>query len=130
MTGDACPRYYPAPSRPGLAVPPTVDLACFVRNDEVSLASVMAVPAARSYKAPCSPNSAPIARTVLRRECVDPDEAREVALAFHYDWTLGNGAAAPFDVVDLVTLTTDHEHVERLRRLLRHHAAASIVGDR
>jgi hypothetical protein len=44
----------------------------------------------------------------------DPADDREVALAFHYAWVLGDGTPAPFDVVDLVTLTDDRDRIARL----------------
>jgi hypothetical protein len=87
-------------------------LGCFVPDGEVVSPLYGTMPAARFYPALFA-DSAP-SRTVLRRVYVDPDEPREVALAFHYDWTLGDGTAAPFDVVDLVTLTADHGLIERL----------------
>ena len=40
--------------------------------------------------------------------------AREVALAFRYDWVLADGTPAPFDVVDLITLTADRSRIARL----------------
>lgn len=49
-----------------------------------------------------------------RRTYVDPENPREVALAFHYAWTLRDGTPAPFDVVDLVTLTEDRSRVVSL----------------
>jgi ketosteroid isomerase-like protein len=87
-------------------------LACFTPDGEVGSPLYGTLPAARFYPALFA-DSAP-SRTVLRRIYVDPDDPREVALAFHYDWTLGDGTAAPFDVVDLVTLTDDHERIARL----------------
>ena len=45
---------------------------------------------------------------------VDPGDDREVALAFHYAWVLGDGTPAPFDVVDLVTLTDERDLIARL----------------
>ncbi|WP_243742000.1 hypothetical protein [Actinomycetospora succinea] len=52
--------------------------------------------------------------TELRRVYVDPVDDQEVALAFHYAWVLGDGTPAPFDVVDLVTLTDDRDRIARL----------------
>jgi hypothetical protein len=87
-------------------------LACFVPGAEVVSPLYGTLPATSFYPALFA-DSAP-SRTELRRVYVDPDEPREVALAFHYDWTLADGTPAPFDVVDLVTLAPDGEHLERL----------------
>ncbi|WP_433798848.1 nuclear transport factor 2 family protein [Actinomycetospora sp. CA-084318] len=88
-------------------------LACFAPGGEVVSPLYGTLPATTFYPALFA-DSAP-SRTVLDRVYVDPDEPREVALAFHYDWTLADGTAAPFDVVDLVTLAGDRERIERLR---------------
>ena len=56
----------------------------------------------------------PLYGTLPAARYVDPDDDREVALAFHYAWVLGDGTPAPFDVVDLVTLTDDRERIARL----------------
>lgn len=37
----------------------------------------------------------------------DTDGVRAMSFWFHFDWRLPSGAAAPFDVVDLVTLDED-----------------------
>lgn len=87
-------------------------LACLVPDGEVASPLYGTLPAARFYPALFA-DSAP-SRTVLRHVYADPEEPREVALAFRYDWALGDGTAAPFDVVDLVTLTEDHDRIKRL----------------
>jgi ketosteroid isomerase-like protein len=87
-------------------------LACFAPDGEVVSPLYGTLPATRFYPALFA-DSAP-SRTVLRRIYVDPEDPREVALAFHYEWTLGDGTAAPFDVVDLVTLTDDQQRIARL----------------
>ena len=87
-------------------------LACFTPDAVVASPLYGTLPAARFYPALFA-DSAP-SSTTLRRVYVDPGEPREVALAFHYDWTLGDGTAAPFDVVDLLTLDAGRERIERL----------------
>jgi steroid delta-isomerase len=87
-------------------------LACFTPDAVVVSPLYGTLPATRFYPALFA-DSAP-SSTTLRRVYVDPDEPREVALAFHYDWTLGDGTAAPFDVVDLLTLDAAWERIERL----------------
>ena len=87
-------------------------LACFTPDAVVASPLYGTLPAARFYPALFA-DSAP-SSTTLRRVYVDPDEPREVALAFHYDWTLGDGTAAPFDVVDLLSLDADRAMIERL----------------
>jgi hypothetical protein len=87
-------------------------LACFAPAGEVASPLYGTLPAERFYPAlfaDSSPSS-----TELRRVYVDPADDREVALAFHYAWVLGDGTPAPFDVVDLVTLTDDRELIARL----------------
>jgi ketosteroid isomerase-like protein len=87
-------------------------LACFAPGGEVTSPLYGTLPAARFYPelfADSSPST-----TELRRVYVDPADDREVALAFHYAWVLGDGTPAPFDVVDLVTLTDDRERIARL----------------
>ncbi|MDD7964853.1 nuclear transport factor 2 family protein [Actinomycetospora lemnae] len=87
-------------------------LACFAPAGEVASPLYGTMPAARFYPdlfADSAPSS-----TELRRVYVDPADDREVALAFHYAWVLGDGTPAPFDVVDLVTLTDDRERIARL----------------
>ncbi|MDD7937255.1 nuclear transport factor 2 family protein [Actinomycetospora lutea] len=87
-------------------------LACFAPGGEVASPLYGTLPAERFYPelfADSSPSS-----TELRRVYVDPADDREVALAFHYSWVLGDGTPAPFDVVDLVTLTDDRDRIARL----------------
>ena len=64
-------------------------------------------------------NSAP-SRTAPRRAYVDPDEPREVALAFHYDWTLGD-CMAHLRRRPSRDPQRDHERIERLT--IRHDMA-------
>ena len=87
-------------------------LACFAPGGEVASPLYGTLPAERFYPG-LFEDSAP-SSTELRRVYVDPSDHREVALAFHYAWVLGDGTPAPFDVVDLVTLTDDHERIVRL----------------
>lgn len=87
-------------------------LACFTAGGEVDSPLYGRLPADRFYPALFADSSP--SRTTLRRVYADPDEPREVALAFHYDWTLADGTPAPFDVVDLVRLTVDGDRIEQL----------------
>lgn len=88
-------------------------LACFTADGEV-VSPLYGTLAATDFYPALFADSAP-SHTVLDRVYADPDEPREVALAFHYAWTLADGTPAPFDVVDLVTLTPDRERISRLR---------------
>jgi steroid delta-isomerase len=87
-------------------------LACFAPAGEVASPLYGTLPATRFYPGLFADSSA--SSTELRRVYVDPADDREVALAFHYAWVLGDGTPAPFDVVDLVTLTDDRELIARL----------------
>ncbi|GLZ47059.1 hypothetical protein Acsp06_32440 [Actinomycetospora sp. NBRC 106375] len=87
-------------------------VACFAPGGEVVSPLYGTVPAARFYPTLFA-DSAP-SRTTLQRLYVDPDDPREVALAFRYDWVLRDGTPAPFDVVDLITLTHDRSRIARL----------------
>jgi SnoaL-like domain len=87
-------------------------LACFAPGGEVVSPLYGTLPAAEFYPGLFG-DSAP-SSTELRRVYVDPADDREVALAFHYAWVLGDGTPAPFDVVDLVTLTDDRDRIARL----------------
>ncbi|MDL5158397.1 nuclear transport factor 2 family protein [Actinomycetospora termitidis] len=88
-------------------------LACFTADGEVVSPLYGTRSAAEFYPALFA-DSAP-SRTELDRVYTDPDDPREVALAFHYAWTLADGTPTPFDVVDLVTLTDDRQRIVRLR---------------
>jgi steroid delta-isomerase len=87
-------------------------LACFAPAGEVASPLYGTLPATRFYPGLFADSSA--SSTELRRVYVDPADDREVALAFHYAWVLGDTTPAPFDVVDLVTLTDDRELIARL----------------
>jgi hypothetical protein len=87
-------------------------LACFAPAGEVASPLYGTLPAERFYPGLFADSSA--SSTELRRVYVDPADDREIALAFHYAWVLGDGTPAPFDVVDLVTLTDDRELIARL----------------
>lgn len=87
-------------------------LACFTADGTVVSPLYGTLPAREFYPGLFA-DSGPSA-TTLRRAYVDPADDREVALSFHYAWVLGDGTAAPFDVVDLLTLADDREHIATL----------------